>query len=245
MSALLLFQAGFVNWGAEHLWWLLAAAASMLCWIMTGRRLDTELDKRRLALAMSLIPVAIWASVSIQLLQAPPPLRLDLILPFHICYFLNLLLPVMLWRKSYFLFEVSYFMVMAGCIQALLTPDIPQSFPHIFNIRYFFVHIGLAQSILYAVFVYGFRPTWRSFGKAFLWSNIYFVFVAGINVLLGTNFMYLCQKPPTATLLDLFGPWPWYILGGELLALVLFTVVLLPFVRFTRPTPWRRGTGIS
>jgi hypothetical integral membrane protein (TIGR02206 family) len=239
----MLLEANFISWGAEHQWWLAAAGASMFCWIYAGRKLKSELSKRRLGLAMSLIPVAIWASVSIHLLQAPPPLRLDLILPFHICYFLNLLLPVMLWRKAYFLFEVSYFMVMAGCIQALLTPDMPQSFPHPFNIRYFFVHIGLAQSILYAIFVYGFRPGWRSLGKSFLWSNIYFVFVAGVNVLLGTNFMYLCTKPPSPTLLDLFGDWPWYILGGELLALVLFVVVLLPFLRFTRPTRPSRRAG--
>ncbi len=230
MNDQLLLQANFVNWGAEHRWWLLAGIASMISWIYLGRQATTELAKRRIALAMSLIPVAIWLSISIWLLSAPPPLRIDLILPFHICYFLNLLLPVMLWRKSFFLFEVSYFMVMAGCIQALLTPDIPQGFPHPFNIRYFIVHIGLAQSILFAVLVYGFRPGWRSLGKSLLWSNVYFVFVAGINVLLGTNFMYLCRKPPSPTLLDLFGDWPWYILGGELLALVLFVVVLLPFL---------------
>lgn len=232
MHALILLQADFVNWGAEHRLWLAAAVASMICWIYVGRQLRSDLQQRRLALVMSLIPVSIWAVNSIALLFAEPPLRWDLILPFHVCYFLNLVLPFMLWRKSYFLFEISYFMVMAGCIQALLTPDIPQSFPHPFNIKYFFVHIGLAQSILYAVFVYGFRPSWRSFGKAFLWSNIFFVFVAGVNIVLGTNFMYLCQKPPTPTLLDLFGDWPWYILGGELLALVLFTVVMLPFMKF-------------
>lgn len=226
----LLYQANFINWGTEHLMWLLAGLSSITCWITIGRKATSEEQKRRIALAMSLIPVTVWALVSIRLLNAPPPLRLDLILPFHICYFLNLLLPVMLWRKSYFLFEVSYFMVMAGCIQALLTPDIPQSFPHPFNLRYFLVHIGLAQSILYAIFVYGFRPTWKSMRKSFLWSNLYFICIAGVNILLGTNFMYLCRKPPTPTLLDLFGEWPWYILGGELLAVVLFVVVMLPFV---------------
>jgi hypothetical integral membrane protein (TIGR02206 family) len=235
LQTLLLFQTNFINWGAEHRWWLLAGMASICSWLFLALRSTSDLGKRRIGLAMSLIPVSIWAINSVWLLFATPPLRWDLILPFHICYFLNLLLPVMLWRKSYFLFEVSYFMVMAGCIQALLTPDIPQSFPHPFNLRYFIVHIGLAQSILFAIFVYGFRPGWRSLGKSFLWSNVYFVFVAGINVLLGTNFMYLCHKPPNPTLLDLFGEWPWYILGGEVLALVLFVVVMLPFA-------WQRGS---
>jgi hypothetical integral membrane protein (TIGR02206 family) len=120
-------------------------------------------------------------------------------------------------------------MVMAGCIQALITPDMQDSFPHPINMRYFFIHIGLVQSILYAALVYQFRPSWRSLGKAFLWSNYYFIGVLGVNYLLNTNFMYLRQKPPTPSLLDLFGEWPWYIVGGEILCLLMFTIVMLPF----------------
>jgi hypothetical integral membrane protein (TIGR02206 family) len=77
--------------------------------------------------------------------------------------------------------------------------------------------------------VYRFRPSWQSFGRAFLWTNVYFVLVLGINYLLGTNFMYLNQKPPNASLLDLFGEWPWYIVGAEFLCLMMFTLVMLPF----------------
>lgn len=102
-------------------------------------------------------------------------------------------------------------------------------FPHHINVRYFFIHIGLVQSILYAALVYKFRPSWRSLGKAFLWSNYYFACVVGINYLLNTNFMYLRQKPLTPSLLDLFGEWPWYIVGGEFLCLLMFTIVMLPF----------------
>lgn len=227
--SLLIFQAVFQSYGAEHWLWLLAGGASVFSWIWLGRRQRTELGRRRIGLWQSLIPAAIWLGSSAWLSVTMTPLDLNLVLPFHACYFLNLLLPVMLWRRSFFLFEISYFMVMAGCIQALFTPDLQTNFPDHYNVRYFFVHIGLAQSILYAIFVFGFRPTWRSLGKSLLWTNLYFVFVAAINLGLGTNFMYLCSKPPSPTMLDLFGEWPWYILGGELLALVLFTVVMLPF----------------
>ncbi len=229
VQTLLLFQSNFTAWGAEHWWWLVAGLASIVSWTYLGRQVVSETTKRRIALIMSLIPVVVWSLGSIEVLDATP-VDIGLLLPFHVCYFLNLVMPFMLWRRSYFLFEISYFMVMAGCIQALFTPDLQQGFPDLMNLRYFFVHIGLAQSILYAIFVYGFQPTWGSLGKSFLWSNIYFVCIAGINYLLGTNFMYLSHKPPTPTLLDLFGEWPWYILGGELLALALFTVVMLPFV---------------
>ena len=229
MTTTLLFQARFLNYGNEHLLWLLAAAASIITWIYIGRQTVSERAKRQLGLFQSLIPVVIWTWAALQLVLTSTPVDLNLVLPFHVCYFLNLLMPVMLWRRSYFLFEISYFMIMAGCVQALFTPDILQSFPHYMNVRYFVVHIGLAQSILYAILVYGYRPTWQGLGKSFLWTNIYFVCMLAVNFALDTNFMYLRRKPANPTLLDLFGDWPWYILGGELLALALFTVVMLPF----------------
>lgn len=178
---------------------------------------------------MSLLPALLWVCLSIYMLACVRPVDLGLVLPFHVCYFLNLMMPLLMWRRSYFLFELFYFMVMAGCIQALITPDVQTTFPHFMNIRYFVIHMCLAQSILYAIFVFGFKPTWRSLGKSYLWTNIYFVFIVGVNGLLDTNFMYLRRKPTAATLLDIFGDWPWYIAGGEVLALVLFAVVMLPF----------------
>lgn len=225
----LLFKSNFVSYGAEHLSWIIAGVASALFWIILGMKQTSLENKRRVGLAMSMIPVVLWVSISIYIVLHVRPVDLGLVLPFHVCYFLNMLMPVMMWRQSYSLFEVSYFMVMAGSLQALLTPDLQTVFPDYMNIRYFFIHIGLPQSILFAIFVYGFRPTWSSLGKAFMWMNVYLVFVSVVNLTLGTNFMYVCRKPNAPTLLDIFGDWPWYLIGGELLALVLFTVVMMPF----------------
>lgn len=229
MRFLLLYSPVFVNYGQEHFIWLTLGVASTIFWIWLGKQQPNERAQQRIGLIQSLIPAVLWIALSIYMALFERLLNLGLVLPFHVCYFINLLLPVMLWQRNYFLFEVTYYMVMGGCIQALLTPDLKFSFPHFLNFRYFIVHMGLAQSVLYAVFVYRFRPTWRSFGRAFLWINLYFVFILGVNHLLGTNFMYLRQKPDGPTLLDLFGEWPWYIVGGEFLCLVMFTLVMLPF----------------
>jgi hypothetical integral membrane protein (TIGR02206 family) len=58
------------------------------------------------------------------------------------------------------------------------------------------------------------------------------------NALTGGNYMFLSERPDTASLLDYMGPWPWYILGGGLLALGMFAVLDIPFRR-------RRAAGLT
>ncbi|MBK8556569.1 MAG: TIGR02206 family membrane protein [Lewinellaceae bacterium] len=228
-TGILLDQLSFVSWNREHLLWLGAGALSIVAWLYLGVRQTSDYNKRLVGLIMGLIPVVIWNLDSIRLAFVAPALELEDLLPFHLCYFLNLILPFMLWRRSLLLFEITYFMVMAGCFQALLTPDLQATFPSHLNIRYFVVHIGLVQSTLYAIVVYKFRPTLKGMGKAIIWANLYLAFVGGLNWLLGTNFMFLRRKPVSFTILDFFGQWPWYILQGEILGLLLYWVVYLPF----------------
>jgi hypothetical integral membrane protein (TIGR02206 family) len=229
VQSIFLLIPEFHRYSLEHFLWLIVGVISTIFWIRLGKKQTSEEGQRKIGLMQSLIPVGVWFVVTLYLAIFEQPVDLTLILPFHISYFMNLLLPVMLWRRSFFLFEITYYMVMGGCIQSLLTPALDHGFPHILNFRFFLVHMGLLQSIFYAIFVYDFKPTWQSFGRAFLWTNIYCVFVLGINALLGTNFLYLSKKPNAPSLLDLFGPWPWYILGAEFLCLMMYTIVMLPF----------------
>ena len=88
----------------------------------------------------------------------------------------------------------------------------------------------IVVAMVYMTRIEGLRPTWSSVWRTMLAINVYLVIVTAINVMLGSNYMYTLAKPSTASLFDLFGPWPWYLVAAELLALALFTLLYLPFM---------------
>ena len=98
----------------------------------------------------------------------------------------------------------------------------------------------LVIAIVFLAAIEGRRPTWLSLWKTMLMLNVYLVAVTAINYALGSNYMFTMQKPHTASLFDVMGPWPWYLLTAELLAVLLFAMLYLPFAlsdRRLRPQP--------
>jgi uncharacterized membrane protein YwaF len=52
------------------------------------------------------------------------------LLPFHVCYFFTFVLPFLHYYRSYAVFEITYFWVLAGCTQGLIPADLDEVFPH-------------------------------------------------------------------------------------------------------------------
>jgi hypothetical integral membrane protein (TIGR02206 family) len=227
MELLYLENQNFRVGSTEHYWWLMYAVLGALFWIQWGRRATTEAAKRKIGLYMSLVGVVVWLYAScVMLLIGKAPLQS--LLPFHLCYFLNLLFPVLIWKGPLRYFDWIYSIVMAGCLQALFTPDLDQTAPHYYNLRYWFVHAGLIHSMLYVLVVLGFRPTFLGIFKCILAINLYGLLILPINYLVNTNFLYM-KEPAKGSLMDALGPWPYYLLHIEWLMVVFFTVVYLPF----------------
>jgi hypothetical integral membrane protein (TIGR02206 family) len=79
------------------------------------------------------------------------------------------------------------------------------------------------------VWVERFRPTFKSIGITMVFLNVMLVILVGVNYITGGNYMFLARKPDTASLLDVLGPYPWYLLSLEAVALVLFLLLYAPF----------------
>ena len=150
-------------------------------------------------------------------------------LPFALCNLIALIMPLMMVKKNQRLFEVFYFLAIGGTLQAIITPELSTAFPHFSFFKYWYVHSMVIIVTLYATIVYKMRPRFKSIIKVFLALNIYIVFMMIYNQLTGANHLYLMEKPVTSTILDYFGPWPWYILVAELIAMPLFLLIYLPY----------------
>jgi hypothetical integral membrane protein (TIGR02206 family) len=218
-------RTDFVRFGTEHWVWIIFYGILFTAtWIFYAQKQEND-KQQRLGLYHGLFGIFSWIITTIVVFNVRG-WYLSSLLPFHICYFLNLVLPIMHYKRSETIFNICYFWVMAACLQALITPDLDQSFPHYYNVRYFIVHFGLVQSILFAIIVYGFRPKPIWILGALLVGDLYIGIVHLINLLIGTNFVYTISKPPK-TILDLLGDN--YIIQAQPVALLLFALVYLPF----------------
>ncbi len=152
------------------------------------------------------------------------------ILPLHVCSILVWLGAWMLIKKSYRIYEFAYFLGISAALQALLTPDLGiYGFPHYRFFQTFISHGFIIIATLYMTLVEEMRPTWKSILRVFIFTNLYMVAVYFINNAIGSNYLYINAKPPTASLLDMLPEWPVYILYMEGIGLISIFVLYLPY----------------
>ena len=152
-------------------------------------------------------------------------------LPLHVCSILVWLGAYMLVTKNYSIYEFMYFIGIGGALQALLTPDLGiYGFPHFRFFQTFISHGLIITAAIYMTTVEGFRPTWKSFVRVAVLMNVYMVIVFFINSAIGSNYLMINGKPPTASILDLLPPWPIYIVYMEVLGVITFFLLYIPFI---------------
>ncbi len=220
-------SSGFETFSQQHFSVLLAIAILTFALLRWGRRLE---EPKRSSVAVYLAGIT-CATVILDSVQKIMFGTYDYLvdLPFFLCDLVAILLPFVIVFNNRKWIGILYFWAMAGTLQAILTPDLNDGFPSFHFFRYFIGHAGIIMTILYVISMDQIRIKWSDFVNAIIYAQVYIVGVHLMNQVLHSNYSYTMQKPEGASILDLLGPWPWYILFGEILMIFLFLLLMIPF----------------
>ena len=151
-------------------------------------------------------------------------------LPLHISSLMVYLSAFTLITGSTRWHHLIYFLGVSTSMQPLITPDVSiYGFPHFRVFQTFIGHGGIFTTGCYIIFVRQYIPSWKSMVKAAITAALYLIFMGMVNTLIGSNYLFLARKPEASTVLDIFGPWPWYILGMVGLGSIVFLLLYSPF----------------
>ncbi len=228
MEAFYKEQYEFQLFGFQHLTTLLVAIVFGVFIVWYGKKQSAQ-NQERIGIVMgTVLCITAIGWILIRAYFGYFDYQTDL--PFDLCNSSAILFPFFVWKRRDWTFQILYYWIMAGTLQATLTPHLTHGFPHYTFLKYFIVHCGLVVAIWYVALVLKFRPSVQGIKWAFLATQVYFWgLLYPINLVLHSNYGYLMHKPDVASLLDYFGPHPWYLVVCEGLLLFFFGMWYLPF----------------
>ncbi|WP_051302390.1 YwaF family protein [Salibacterium aidingense] len=140
-------------------------------------------------------------------------------------------------------FEVTFFAGVGSALLTIITPDLAHyGFPHYRFFHFFITHSLVILAVCYMLVVEQRTLRVTSVFRAWGVLNLYAALVFLLNLLTGGNYMYLMKKPEQTTPIDWLGPWPYYILSLETVALIVF-FIMYGLYRFEVKT--KKNSGAS
>ena len=208
-------------WATEHVAALIVTTVAAVVLVAGARRPDAAwVAPAARLLALCLLAAFVTEQLTYAL-RGTWSARVNL--PLQLTDAVTLVAAAALWRpQAALLVELLYFWALSASLQALITPDLGETFPDVLFFTYFTTHAGAVLAACLLVFGCRRLPrpgaVWRVYAL-----TACFAALAGVATLVtGGNYMFLRRKPVHGSLLDELGPWPWYILAGAALGLLLF-----------------------
>jgi len=201
---------------------VITAGMTIAARVRPGRWLTVV--SRTLAVLVILAEPSYWVT---EVVNGTWSARYDL--PLQLSNASELVAAAALWWPRPILVELTYFWGLGAVLQALATPDFAQHFPDPAYFRFYVTHGGVLAAGIFLVAGRRIYPRPGAPLRVFL-ITIGFAAVAGLaDLLTGANYMYLRIKPVAGSLLNVMGPWPWYIASGAVLAILFLTLLNTPF----------------
>ncbi|MGJ8677712.1 MAG: YwaF family protein [Akkermansiaceae bacterium] len=221
--------AAFELYGSSHLAALMSIALLTAWMTYCCKKGESSLTAKSMILFLAFFCFAAYPINQVAWMLEPEARTLNHIIPFHLCDLAAIICGFALLTRKPLLCELAYFWGLAGTLQGLLTPDISHDFPHPKFLSFFILHAVVVITAIVLPLGLGWRPRKGALRRVFGWVLVYAVAAGIVNITFGTNFGYLRNKPSQASLLDVMGPWPWYILCLIAAAGFFFLLLSIPF----------------
>jgi hypothetical integral membrane protein (TIGR02206 family) len=230
---MLAVQREFSAYGPSHLVVLTIFVVGAVLLVVIGRR-QTEAQARIFGRVFAVLIVAAFVAALVYKLVRP---HLDTSVPLQLCDIAELTAAYALWSQRHWAFVLAYYWGLLLSSQALITPDVgtveegAPDFPNHLFVTFFVLHVLVVWAAIYLTFGRRMRPQWRDYRFAIIVTLVWVVFTFTFNAITGTNYGYLNRKPPTASLLDVLGPWPVYLLVEIAIVLIVWALMTWPWER--------------
>jgi hypothetical integral membrane protein (TIGR02206 family) len=152
-------------------------------------------------------------------------------LPLQLCDLAWVAAIVALWTRHWAATALVYFWGLTLTLQGILTPSLVERFPDPRYFMFWGMHFLTVWAAVYLTFGLRVAVTWRSFRLAVACTAAWAVTVMVFNAAAGTNYGYLNRKPSVSSALDLFGPWPGYVLVEVAVVAAVWALMTWPWVR--------------
>lgn len=224
----------FQRWGLGHLTMLALTAVGSVVLVVAGRRLRGTAARTVLARTLAVILLVISVVLLVNGLR-PANFRIDGSVPLQLSDLLRFICVYALWTRRFWATSVVYYWGLTFNPQSLVTPNLFYGPAPIYDFTaYWAPHILVMWTAIFLTWGLEHKPNWRSYRIAILvtlgWAVVTFVF----NVLAGTNYGFLNGKPASASLLDLMGQWPIYLLSAFVAMVVIWALITVPWT-ISRP----------
>jgi hypothetical integral membrane protein (TIGR02206 family) len=228
----------FEAFGTSHQVAILVLLAGALALAVVGRRRrDTDPDDR---LGKAFAVVIVCVVVPLQIVYfTPEHWSIQRTLPVQLCDLASVTAAYSLWTHRRWAAGLTYYWGLTLTTQAVATPDLATPFPEPIFLLYWAMHIGTVWAAVYLTWGRGITLDWRSYRIALITTAVWAAFVFALNQALTTNYGYLNAKPGSASILDLLGPWPWYVAAEAAIIAAGWALFTWPWVTLDR----RRAQG--
>ncbi|WP_370179204.1 TIGR02206 family membrane protein [Rhodococcus wratislaviensis] len=210
---------------------LFVVGAAILVWL--GRR-QTESQARRLGRVLAVLTAAIYGATLVHF--SIPPTIADSV-PLRLTDLATVAAACALWSRAQWAYALTYYWGLVLSTQALISPVLTgPDFPHYQFLAFWAIHLLVVWAAIYLTWGRRMRPRWRSYRFTVLVTVVWAAATFTFNSIAGTNYGFLNRKPATATLLDVLGPWPVYLVTATMLILVVWALMTWPWERARRRT---------